>query len=160
MRRLSTVALLALALLVSARERASAQPAPTPTPSYAATSAAGLSAAAGITIGSVAAAAVAPMIGSAIAGRELTVGEVWHIEMSLFLGPVGWAIADRWFPPGREPPHGHKLPPGQQGRGGNISVPPAGATDFVTNEVLVEFRAGASPQQRDLVTSRLQLTQL
>ncbi len=159
MRRLSTVAFLALALLVSARERASAQPAPTPTPSYAATSAAGLSPAAGIVIGSVAAAAVAPMIGSVIAGRELTVGEVWHIEMSLFLGPVGWAIADRWFPPGSEGPRGHR-PPGQAGRGGNISVPPAGAADFVSNEVLVEFRAGASPQQRALVTSRLQLTQL
>ena len=100
------------------------------------------------------------MIGSVIAGRELTVGEVWHIEMSLFLGPVGWSIADRWFPPGREPPHGHRPPPGQGGRGGNVSVPLIGAADFVPNEVLVEFRVGASSQQRDLVTSRLQLTQL
>ena len=39
-------------------------------------------------------------------------------------------------------------------------MPPAGAANFVPNEVLVEFRAGASARQLALVTSRLQLTQL
>lgn len=114
---------------------------------------------AGAVMGSVAVAAVAPMVATAVLGRELSVSEVWHLELGIFLGPPGWWLADQMFaagrggPAARPPSHGH-------GRGSNIDVPPAGAADFVPNEVLVEFRAGASARQIALVTSRLQLTQL
>jgi len=158
MRRLSAVALLALALFAGGHERAVAQPAPPPAP-YAATHGAAIGAGAGAVMGSVAVAAVAPMVATALAGRELTLSEVWHLELSVFLGPAGWWLADRMFPPGHGGPPG-RSPPRGPGRGGDISVPPAGATNFVPNEVLVEFRAGASARQLALITSRLQLTQL
>ena len=63
------------------------------------------------------------------------------------------------FAPGRNGPAARPSPRGQ-GRGNNIDVPPAGAANFVPNEVLVEFRAGASARQPALVTSRLQLMEL
>jgi subtilisin family serine protease len=157
MRALVAAAVLALAVIAGGREPVLAQSfGPSPGAGTVAGHAAGaLTPLGGAVIGSVAAAAVAPMIGSIVAGRELTTSEVWHIELSLFLGPVGWWVADRMFPPGRTPP-----PTGQPGRGGNVSVPPLGATDFAANEVLVEFRRGLSAPRAALVARRLQLTEI
>jgi subtilisin family serine protease len=115
----------------------------------------GLTPLGGAVMGSVAAAAIAPMIASAVAGRELTTSEVWHIELGLFLGPLGWWVADRMFsPPGRTPPAG------RQGRGGNVGVPPAGASDFVADEVLVEFRRGTGARQAASIAARLNLSEI
>ena len=163
MRRFAAVALVATAIFAGGRQPALAQPGPAP-PTYMPTaSSPTIGAGAIVVMGSVGAAAVAPMVASALAGRELTVSEVWHLELGMFLGPPGWWLADQMFAPGRGGPPGRAPPRGQgpgQGRGNTISVPPAGAVNFVPNEVLVEFRAGASPQQLALIASRLQLTQL
>jgi hypothetical protein len=114
---------------------------------------------AGALMGSMAVAAVAPMVATTVLGRELTLSEVWHLELGIFLGLPGWWLADQMFAPGRGGPP--TRPPSRgQGGGNHIDVPPAGAANFVPNEVLVEFRAGASARQLALVTSRLQLTQL
>ena len=41
-------------------------------------------------MGTVAVAAVSPMIATAILGRELTIGEAYHVILGSTLGPVGW----------------------------------------------------------------------
>jgi subtilisin family serine protease len=161
MRRLAAAALLAMALLAGGR------------PAFAqvggggggagaavpASSGAAITPLAGAVMGSLAVAAVAPMVATVVLGRELTVSEVWHLELGIFLGPPGWWLADQMFAPGRSGPAAR--PPSRgPGRGNHINVPPAGVADFVPNEVLVEFRVAASARQLALVTSRLQLTQL
>jgi subtilisin family serine protease len=133
-------------------------PPPAVTPLGAASSGTAITPLAGAVIGAMAVAAVAPMIATVVLGRELTLSEVYHLELGIFLGPPGWWLADQMTAPGRSGPAAR--PPSRgQGRG-NIDVPPAGAANFVPNEVLVEFRAGAAARQIALVTSRLQLTQL
>jgi subtilisin family serine protease len=154
MRRLAAAALLAMAILAAGRP-AVAQVAATVTP---VSTGAAITPLVGVVMGSMAVAAVAPMVATVVLGRELTLSEVWHLELGVFLGPPGWWLADQMFAPGGRGQAGP--PPRGQGRGNNISVPPAGAANFVPNEVLVEFRAGASARQLTLVTSRLQLTQL
>ena len=160
MRRLAAAALLAIAILASGCPALAQAPGGGGGAPIAATSSsAAMTPLAGAVMGSMAVAAVAPMGATVVLGRELTLSEVWHLELGIFLGPPGWWLADQMFAPGRggpaarPPSHGH-------GRGSNIDVPPAGAADFVPNEVLVEFRAGASARQIALVISRLQLTQL
>jgi hypothetical protein len=81
------------------------------------------------------------------------------------LTPFGWLLADQLFAievvtHGRL--GGPRWPPRRIRHAGgcNISVPTVGETDFVPNEVLLEFRAGASPQQIGQMTTRLQLTPL
>jgi hypothetical protein len=159
-RRFAAVALLAVTIVAGWRGPALAQLGPGGGGATSlATGGGGVGVGAGVAMGSVAVAAVAPMIATVVLGRELTLSEVWHLELGIFLGPPGWWLADRMFTPGRGGPP-RRPPPRGQGRGNNISVPPAGAANFVPNEVLVEFRAGVSPQQLALITSRLQLTQL
>ncbi len=160
MRRLAAAALLAMAILAGGRHALAQTPGGGGAAAVApASSGAAITPLAGAVMGSMAVAAVAPMVATVVLGRELTLSEVWHLELSVFLGPPGWWLADQMFAPGRGGPAGR--PPSRgQGRGNNIDVPPADAADFVPNEVLVEFRAGASARQLALVTSRLQLTQL
>src|SRR5258708_16852683 len=50
-------------------------------------------------IGTVAVAAISPMIASAILGRELTIGEPYHVILGSTLGPVAWLLADALYPP-------------------------------------------------------------
>ena len=50
-------------------------------------------------IGSIACAAVSPMIATAILGRELTLAEAYHTTLGFMLGPIGWLLADAMFPP-------------------------------------------------------------
>jgi hypothetical protein len=115
--------------------------------------------------GSVFCAAAAPIIGTIVLNREMTANEVYRSTLSCFLGPAGWLLANALLPP--EPistgqPRGPRHPPrhARQAGGRNISIPLAGATNFVLDEVLVEIRAGASPQQINQMTSQLQLTLL
>ena len=157
MRRWASAAVLSIAIFVAAGRTACAQVAPSGGAAPAATGGAGIGLGAGLAIGAVGAAAVAPMIASAVLGRELTISEVWHLELGLFLGPPGWWLADRLFPSGDGRGPRRLAPHGQRRRGGNVEVPPAGVADFVPNEVLVEFRAGSSP---DAMLAALQLTQL
>ena len=111
-------------------------------------------------MGSVAVAAVSPMIASAILGRELTLSEAYHVILGSTLGPVGWLLADALAPPattGNQPPRRN---PQRVSRGRHFNIPPAGETRFVVNEVLLEFSAGTTAQTRDALARTLQLTQL
>ena len=114
-------------------------------------------------IGSIACAAVSPMIGTLVLGRELTVTEVDRMVLSCFLGPVGWLLGPVPFhdpivtttpPPQNPPPHGTR-----QARGRHIDIPPRGETRFV-HEVLLEFEAGTSAQYIAELARALQLTLL
>src|SRR5215470_15485992 len=53
----------------------------------------------GFVIGSIACAAVSPMIDTVILGRELTISEAYHTTLGCMLGPLGWLLADAMFPP-------------------------------------------------------------
>jgi subtilisin family serine protease len=163
MRRVAIVAILAIATIVGAHNSAWAQPTvapnnplppstrvmPTPLVWYG--------------IGSIACAAVSPMIGTLVLGRELTVTEVDRMALSCFLGPVGWLLGPVLFPdpivtltppPQNPPPRGTR-----QAHGRHIDIPPRGMTGFVP-EVLLEFEAGTSAQYIAELARALQLTLL
>ena len=175
MRRFAVAALLALAMIAGASIPAFAQFRPPPAPGGGAGTATVVSRGVAITplggyvIGSIAVAAAAPIIGTIVLHRELTYSEVYHTTLSAFLGPVGWIIADRLFPPGQSgpnggaphgrPPPGRTPQPGNQG-GRSITVPPPSVTDYVVDEVLLETAAGTSDQQINAMAAALQLTRL
>jgi len=163
MRRVAIVAILAIATIVGAHNAARAQstapniplpPAtrlgPTPLVWYG--------------IGSIACAAVSPMIGTLMLGRELTVTEVDRMALSCFLGPVGWVLGPVLFPdpivttiPSPQnlpPPHGTR-----QARGRHIDIPPPGETRF-GREVLLELEPGTPEQYIGELARALQLTLL
>jgi subtilisin family serine protease len=121
-------------------------------------------------IGSIGCAAVSPMIGTVILGRELTLNEAYRSIFGCVLGPIGWLLADALVPPttsvispritgpGTQP----NMPPRKPSRvasGRHFNIPPAGETRFVNNEVLLEF-SSASAQVRDTLARNLQLTPL
>lgn len=113
--------------------------------------------------GSIVCAAVSPMIGTAILGRELTISEAYHTTLGCLLGPQGWLLADALFPTNVVVPKQPVTPPRSPRRvvrGRQINIPPAGEARFVPNEVLLEFAAGASVQYRNTLAARLQLTLL
>ena len=114
-------------------------------------------------IGSVACAAVSPMIATVVLGRELTATEGGRMALSCFLGPVGWLLGPVLFPdpvvtltppPQNPPPRGTR-----QAHGRHIDIPPRGVTGFVP-EVLLEFEAGTSAQYIAELARALQLTLL
>ncbi|HEY6023466.1 MAG TPA: S8 family serine peptidase [Pseudolabrys sp.] len=115
-------------------------------------------------IGSIACAAVSPMIGTVILGRELTIGEAYHTTLGCLLGPPGWLLADALFPPTvGGPVQATTSSPRSQRRvtrGRHINIPPAGETRFIANEILLEFAAGTSAQTRAALARTLQLAQL
>jgi len=173
MRRFAGVALLALAIVAGASATAFAQDVRPPVPvggGHAGAAAvvgggAAITPLGGYVIGSIAVAAVAPIIGTIVLQRELTYSEVYHTTLSAFLGPVGWWIADRLFPPGKSGPNGrgpqqHTPQQGNQGGGRNITIPAAGVTDYAVDEVLLETAAGTSDQQINAMAAALQLTLL
>ena len=115
-------------------------------------------------MGSVACAAVSPMIATVVLGRELTLSEAYRTTLGCMLGPVGWLLADAMFPPGVTGPN---TQPGMSPRksrkverGRHFNIPPAGETRFVSNEVLLEFSSSVSAQVRETLARNLQLTQL
>jgi subtilisin family serine protease len=108
-------------------------------------------------IGTIGCAAVSPMIATAVLGRELTMNEAYRSMLGCVGGPLGWVIADLLVPPTialegtpPKPPRGPK-----QARGRNITIPSAGATNFVSNEILLEFKGDVAA-----LAARLQLTLL
>ena len=115
-------------------------------------------------IGSVACAAVSPMITTVVLGRELTATEGGRMALSCFLGPVGWLLGPVLFPdpivmtipPPQDlpPPHGTR-----QARGRHIDIPPPGETRF-GREVLLELEPGTSAQYIGELARALQLTLL
>src|SRR6202142_559161 len=148
MRRVATAAILAIATIVRAHNSASRQTVapnnppvttrviPTPLGWYA--------------MGGIVCAAVSPMIGTLMLGRELTVTEVDRMALSCFLGPVGWVLGPVLFPD----PIVTTIPPLQiarrpqgtrQARGRHIDIPPPGETRF-GREVLLELEPG-TPEQ-------------
>lgn len=117
----------------------------------------------GFVIGAIGCAAVAPMIGTAVLGRELTIGEAYHTTLGCFMGPVGWLLADALFPPSPPeltPPRNKPPGPRRVERGRHFSIPPAGEARLVANELLLEFSANASAQTRTALARNLQLTQI
>jgi hypothetical protein len=64
-------------------------------------------------MGSVACAAVSPIVGTMVLGRELTPNEVYHSTFGCFLGPFGWLLADALVPPTAAP---GPLPPPRRAR--------------------------------------------
>ena len=116
-------------------------------------------------IGSIGCAAVSPMIGTVMLGREMTISEVDRTTLSCFLGPVGWVLGPVLFPdavvvtttppraqsaaaasaPGARPPHQHSA---------------ARRDRFVRNEVLLEVEPGTPAQYLNVIARRLQLTLL
>ena len=159
MRRFATAAFLAIATIAVCLKPASAQaPAPA-TAAPAVACAAAITPFGGFVMGSIGVAAAAPIVGTIVLGRELTYSEVYHTTLSAFLGPVGWLIADRLFPPGWTP-QGRAPLHGRQAGGRNISVPSPGETGFVSDEVLSEISGRATAAQIARMTQSLQLTQL
>src|SRR5262245_21423111 len=106
----------------------------------------------GYVIGSIACAAVSPMIATVVLGRELTIAEAYHLTLGCMLGPVGWLLADAMFPPTaavttttttNQPPREPRKPKRvTSGRNNNVNIPPSGETRFITNEVLLRFAPG------------------
>jgi subtilisin family serine protease len=120
-------------------------------------------------IGSVGCAAVSPIIGTVILGRELTLNEAYRSTLGCFLGPVGWLLADALVPPTvttqiqtQTQILTSKPPPRQRGtgRGRNFKIPPQGETRFVVNELVLEFAPGATVLMRNTLANTLQLTEL
>ena len=117
-------------------------------------------------MGGVACAAVSPMIGTIVLGREMTLTEVNRMALSCFLGPVGWVLGPVLFPEPvvvtTTPPPGPANPPQppQQASGRHIDIPPRGVTAFVPNEILLEVESGTPARYLNAVARRLQLTLL
>src|SRR5450631_2194709 len=163
MRRVAIVAILAIATIVGAHNAARAQSAapiiplppatrvvPTPLAWYG--------------IGSIACAAVSPMIATVVLGRELTASEGGRMALSCFLGPVGWLLGPVLFPDPIvttiPPPQNLPPPPGtRQARGRHIDIPPPGETRF-GREVLLELEPGTPEQYIGELARALQLTLL
>lgn len=120
----------------------------------------------GFVIGSIACAAVSPMIATVVLGRELTISEAYHLTLSCMLGPVGWILADAMFPPTatvtttNTPPPQQPRKPKRVASGRNINIPPSGETRFISNEILLRFDPGTSERARALIVDRLNLTLL
>lgn len=167
MRRLTAAALLSIATalgIVPAFGQAGPPPLP-PTPTAVVTRGTVITPLGWYAIGSIGCAAVSPMIGTAILGRELTVAEAWRSTLNCVIGPVGWVVGPYLFPdvvvtqggPPRSPP---QQPGTRQTGGRNISIPPAGETRFVADEVLLQVADGASAQVLNRIAGRLQMTLL
>ena len=166
-RKVAKAALLAIAVATSALAPAHGQVAPPSNipPATIVTRGAAITPLGWFVMGSVACAAVSPMIGTVILGRELTIGEAYHTTLGCLLGPPGWLLADALFPPtaiGSTPPTPPKQPrsPRRVTQGRHFNIPPAGATNIVLNEVLLEFAPGTTAQTRDALARTLQMTQL
>jgi subtilase family protein len=164
-RKVAKTALLAIAIAVGALAPARGQPTPNNPGIIVFRSTTAITPLGWFAMGSIACAAVSPMIGTVMLGRELTIGEAYHTTLGCLLGPPGWLLADALFPPtalGATPPTPPKQPrsPRRVTQGRHINIPSAGATSLVLNEVLLEFPVGTTAQTRNALAQALQLTQL
>jgi len=111
-------------------------------------------------------AAISPMIGTVVLGREMTTAEVGRSTLNCFLGPIGWIIGPTLFPdvpvaantPPRPPGRTTRTQPARGGR--NVGIPPPGETRFVPDELVVEIAPGLSPRSLATILQRLQLTRI
>jgi subtilisin family serine protease len=167
MRRLAAIAVLAIATVFAALTPARAQcitnfcPPPPPPASHGT----GITPLGYYAIGSFACVAAAPIVQTAILGRELTMNEAYRSMLGCVAGPVGWAIADWLAPPTLglpTPPKRTPAPrvPSQRGGGRNISIPPAGLTAYVPDEILLQLAPGVSQQAFARSAGLLQITLL
>jgi subtilisin family serine protease len=163
MQELARAALLAIATVVGALTPALSQWTNNPTPPPIVNRGTPITPLGWYVIGSIGCAAVSPMIGTVMLGRELTLSEAYHTTLGCMLGPVGWLLADAMFPPTATGPNTQPRTPARKPRrvvnGRLFNMPPVGETRFV-NEVLLEFAAGTSDQYRNTVAAGLKLTLL
>jgi hypothetical protein len=114
-------------------------------------------------IGSVGCAAISPMIGTVILGRELTLNEAYRSVLGCVLGPIGWLLADALVPPTlavqTQPAKQERQQRRRTSHARNFQIPPPGETRFV-NEILLEFGPGATAQMRNALFATLQLSEL
>ena len=118
-------------------------------------------------MGGVFCAAASPIIGTIVLGREMTAERGLALDLRLLPRPVGWLIADRLVPPQvatLTPPPGHRAArkrcAGGRRRAAHVDIPPPGETRFVPDEVLLEFRGGATSRALARMARRLHLTRL
>ena len=164
MRAFAKAAVLAAAMLIGALSPAFSQTTNAPPPVIGHGSP--ITPLGGFVIGSIACAAVSPMIATVVLGRELTISEAYHLTLSCMLGPVGWLLADAMFPPTvtvtttNNPPPQQPRKPKRVASGRNINIPPSGETRFISNEILLRFEPGTPERARALIVDRLNLTLL
>jgi hypothetical protein len=165
MRRIAIAAFLAIALVSGSYGPARSQPLGGGGGGVTSGSSAAITPLGGFVAGAIVTAAVAPIVGTIVLGRELTFNEAYRLTFGSFLGPLGWLIADQLAPPtlrpGDGPPRGPHNPQTNTNPapGRNINIPPPGAP-FVPDEVLLEFGPGTSQQAIATLTGNLQLTPL
>jgi hypothetical protein len=164
MRRVATVAIVLIATVMGTQFPAWGQVV-APNPNVPITSRGPLTPLGWYGFGSIACAAVAPMIGTIVLGREMTLSEVNRMALSCFLGPVGWLLGPVLFPdpvvtPTPQPPENPPPRGPRQARGRHIDIPPRGVTAFVPNEILFEVEDGTPGPYLNVVARRLQLTLL
>ena len=161
MRRLAAVAVVLVALIAGAIKPARAQYEggyeAIPAPQFMHNPAIGPGAAA--VFGAFGVAIVTPMVATIVLGHELSPAEFWHIELGVFLGPVGWLPADHMFPANQGGPTGHS-PPNGHGNGNTINFPRPGQFFFVPNEVIIQVDSGTSAAYLARLARRLGLTLL
>src|SRR5215467_10946811 len=165
MRKTARTALLVVALFACALAPAHAQAVAPNNPPITVVTRGAITPLGWFVMGSVACAAVSPMIGTVILGRELTIGEAYHTTLGCLLGPPGWLLAEAMFPStaiGATPPKPPNQPrsPRRVTQNRHIHIPPAGAVTLVLNEVLLEFAPGTTAQTRETLGRTLQMTQL
>lgn len=163
MRKLAGAALLAIVVVAGALAPANGQSTVPNNPTPPVHRGAAITPLGWYVIGSIGCAAISPMIGTVILGRELTLNEAYRSALGCVLGPVGWLLADALVPPTIAIQTQPTKPPQQQrptGRARNFKIPPSGETSFVSNEILLEFGPGATAQMRNSLLSTLQLTEL
>src|ERR1039458_10245482 len=97
MRRVATVAIVLIATVMGTQFPAWGQVV-APNPNVPITSRCPLTPLGWYGFGSIACAAVSPMIGTIVLGREMTLSEVNRMALSCFLGPVGWLLGPLLFP--------------------------------------------------------------
>src|ERR1035441_9664060 len=98
MRRVAIAAILVIATIVGAHNSAWGQPTVAPNNPLPPPTRLGPTPLVWYGIGSIACAAVSPMIGTLVLGRELTASEGGRMALSCFLGPVGWLLGPVLFP--------------------------------------------------------------
>lgn len=108
-------------------------------------------------------AAISPMIGTVVLGREMTTSEVMHSTLGCFLGPPGWLLADLIVPSdagARPPSSGPRGTRRGAGPRRQVSIPARGETRFVPDEVLLQVHNGATAHSLNYMARRLHMTQL